>query len=114
MLFIATLKCGDFNTVIDVDIIHNVLHNFNLVCLPFFCFVTTMLQVIRLLTDMLEKGCTTYHHPVLKLLHEYMKLQDFSNIEIKKISDLVITATTRHIKVYSYKMSVLMDCVVFD
>ena len=74
-----------------------------------------MLQVIRLLTDMLEKGCATYHHPVLKLLHEYMKLQDFSNIEIKKISDLVITATTRHIKVqYSYRMSVLMDCVVLD
>ena len=55
--------------------------------------------MIRLLTDMLEKGCATYHHPVLRLLHEYMKLQDPHNIEIKRISDLVITATTRHIKV---------------
>jgi hypothetical protein len=48
---------------------------------------------------MLEKGCSTYHHPVLKLLHEYMKLQDPDNIEIKKISDSVINAATRHIKV---------------
>ena len=55
--------------------------------------------MLRLLTDMLEKGCSTYHHPVLKLLHEYMKLQDPDNIEIKKISDSVINAATRHIKV---------------
>lgn len=55
--------------------------------------------MLQLLTDMLEKGCVTYHHPVLKLLHEYMKLQDPDNIEIKKISNLVINATTRHIKV---------------
>ena len=55
--------------------------------------------MLQLLTDMLDKGCATYHYPVLRLLHEYMKLQDPDNIEIKKISNLVITATTRHIKV---------------
>lgn len=55
--------------------------------------------MLRLLTDMLEKGCTNYHHPVLKLLHEYMKLQDPDNIEVKKISDTVINAATRHVKV---------------
>ena len=56
--------------------------------------------MLRLLTDMLEKGCATYHHPVLKLLHEYVKLQDPNNIEVKKMSDTVINAATRHIKVY--------------
>lgn len=56
--------------------------------------------MLQLLTDMLDKGSTTYHYPVLRLLHEYMKLQDPDNIEIKKISNLVITATTRHIKVH--------------
>ena len=56
--------------------------------------------MLHLLTEMLEKGCSIYHHPVLRLLHEYMKLQDPTNIEIKKVSDLVINATTQHIKVY--------------
>ena len=58
--------------------------------------------MLRLLTDMLEKGCSTYHHPMLKLLHKYMKLQDPDNniIETKKISDSVINVATRQIKVY--------------
>jgi len=54
---------------------------------------------LSLLSDMLEKGSAAYHQPVLKLLYEYLKLQDPSIPEIKKISDTIMTAATQHIRV---------------
>ena len=48
---------------------------------------------------MLERGSAAYHQPVLKLLYEYLKLQDPSIPEIKKISDTIMTAATQHIRV---------------
>ncbi len=48
---------------------------------------------------MLEKGAALYHQPVLKLLYEYLKLQDPISPEIKKISDLIMTIATQHIRV---------------
>ena len=48
---------------------------------------------------MLEKGCVSYHQPVLKLLYEYLKLQNPNSMEMKKMADTVMTVATQHIKV---------------
>lgn len=47
---------------------------------------------------MLEKGSSSYHQPVLKLLYEYLKLQNPNSPQMKKMTDLVMTAATQHIK----------------
>lgn len=48
---------------------------------------------------MLENGSAAYHQPVLKLLYEYLKLQDPNSADIKKISDTIMTMATQHIRV---------------
>lgn len=47
---------------------------------------------------MLEKGSSSYHQPVLKLLYEYLKLQNPNSHEMKKMTDTVMTVATQHIK----------------
>ena len=47
---------------------------------------------------MLEKGSSAYHQPVLKLLYEYLKLQNPNSMEMKKMTDTVMTVATQHIK----------------
>jgi len=49
---------------------------------------------------MLEKGCASYHQPVLKLLYEYLKLQNPNSMEMKKMADNVMTVATQHINVW--------------
>lgn len=56
------------------------------------------MQILSLLAEMLEKGCPSYHQPVLKLLYEYLKLQNPSSVEMKKMADAVMTVATQHIK----------------
>ena len=49
--------------------------------------------------QLLDKGCALYHRPVLRLLYEYMRLQDPKSRETKQLTDTIVTAVTRHIKV---------------
>ena len=62
-------------------------------------FKCCFLQILSLLVDMLEKGCAIYHQPVLKLLYEYLKLQNPNSMEMKKMADTVMTVATQHINV---------------
>ncbi len=48
---------------------------------------------------MLEKGSSFYHQPVLKLLYEYLKLQNPNSMEMKRMADTIMTVATQHIKV---------------
>lgn len=49
--------------------------------------------------QMLEKGCSQYHRPVLRLLYEYLKLQDPKSREMRELGESIMTAVSQHIKV---------------
>ena len=49
--------------------------------------------------QLLEKGCALYHRPVLRLLYEYMRLQDQKCRETKQLTDTIVAAVTKHVKV---------------
>ena len=63
---------------------------------------------------MLEKGSAQYHQPVLKLLYEYLRLQDSNSVDIKQIADTIMTIATQHIKVQSIStVYILHTCGLF-
>ena len=49
--------------------------------------------------QMLEKGCSQYHRPVLRLLYEYLKLQDPKSREMRELGESIMTVVSQHIKV---------------
>lgn len=48
---------------------------------------------------MLEKGSSTYHRPILRLLYEYLRLQEPKSRETAGLSDSIMTVIHTHIKV---------------
>ena len=66
------------------------------------------LQILSLLAEMLEQGSAPYHQSVLKLLYEYLRLQDLNSTAIKKIVDSIMNMATLHIKVHTVGAHVIL------